>query len=696
MRISTVTLENIRSHQKTQTHFKKGFNCLIGGLGTGKSSILYAIDFAFFGDPLSRSYQYLLREGEDAGKVVVEFLLNGKSYRVERGLTRRGKGIGQSAEHLKFFEEDNLIASMRNEAVAEQLKTITGLDKEIFREVVWIRQEHLKELLDVAPRERQKRLDELFGLSDYEVAWNNVRGIQREYEGEKKALEKDFDVLSIEKLEGDYHKSVEEFSALENEILTLGDTLQEAERALQDASVKLKNLEQLRKQTESLSKKEAELRTNVVNTEDMCGRIADEIQRKTATIKHLEKQLQSLEEGLNLQRRQLQEINLPPDSTVEGLRHQLGSFDEQITSIRSEQEMARKETQASKERVSDLAGEKSECPVCLQPLTEDYKKHVLKHIEEGNAERSRRISELQKDAEELERIRGTISKALLDFQSITPRIEDTKKRLVEEQETNEKLEKEFEEQRFREKTLRVQLEEVRSETSKFDISQLENARKLHEAATERYHTIKTKIEFSETRRKDAASRIEDFRERLERAQQKMERVRSIEKLLQIVDGIRNAYRSIQPKLRTEFVKILERMVQQVLDSLAGEEGQALIARIDETYTPYIRSQEGYELEASYLSGGERTLLAFAYRFALGQLIMQARTGHGLQMLLLDEPTESLGREDRSVDRLAEAIARLKAIEQIIAVTHNEAFAEKAEHVLRLEKEANASRVVAEK
>lgn len=696
MRISTVALENIRSHQKTETHFKKGFNCLIGGLGTGKSSILYAIDFAFFGDPLSRSYQYLLREGENAGKVTVEFLLNGKSYRVERGLTRRGKGIGQSAEDLKLFEEDKLIASMRNEAVAEQLKTITGLNKEIFREVVWIRQEHLKELLDVAPRERQKRLDELFGLSDYEVAWNNVRGIQREYEGEKKAIERDFDVLSIEKLEADYHKSVEDFSVLQNEILDLNNRLQEAENALQDASVKLQSLEQLRKQTEKLSRKEAELQTKVANTEDMCGRIANEIQGKATTIKQLEKQLQSLEEGLNVQKKQLQEINLPPDSTVERLGHQLASYDEQITSIRSEQELARKETQASKQRLSNLAGEKSECPVCLQPLTEDYKQHVLKHIEEGNAERSRRISELQKNAEELERIRGTISKALLDFRSLIPRVTDMKKRLVEEQETRNSLEKEFEEHRLKEETLRVQLEEVRSETSKFDVSQLENARQLHEAATKQYHTIKAKMEYSEGRRKEAASRIEDFRERLERAQHKMVRVRNIEKLLHVADDIRNAYRSIQPRLRTEFVRILERMVQQVLDSLAGEEGQALIARIDETYTPYIRSQEGYELEASYLSGGERTLLAFAYRFALGQLIMQARTGHGLQMLLLDEPTESLGREDRSVDRLAEAIARLKAIEQIIAVTHNEAFAEKAEHVLRLEKEANASRVSSEK
>ncbi|MCK4223402.1 hypothetical protein KAX01_03805, partial [Candidatus Bathyarchaeota archaeon] len=150
-----------------------------------------------------------------------------------------------------------------------------------------------------------------------------------------------------------------------------------------------------------------------------------------------------------------------------------------------------------------------------------------------------------------------------------------------------------------------------------------------------------------------------------------------------------------PKLRTEFVKILKKIVQQTMDNLIGEEDYGLNVHIDETYTPYIRSQEGYEREAQHLSGGELTLLAFAYRFALGQLIMQARRGHGLQMLLLDEPTESLGREDRSVDRLAEAIARMKAIEQIIAVTHNEAFADKAEHVIRLIKEVNVSAVAAE-
>ncbi|MFP3985822.1 MAG: AAA family ATPase [Candidatus Bathyarchaeia archaeon] len=695
MRIKKITLENIRSHVKSKIEFEQGFNCLVGGLGTGKSSILYAIDFVLFGDPLTRSYHYLLREGEDEGKVILEFLLNGKTYRIERGLKKRGKGIGQDVESLNFYEEENLIANIKNEAVAEQLKTITGLDKEIFREVVWVRQEHLKELLDMAPRERQKRLDQLFGLSDYEVAWSNLREIQKEYEGEKKAYEKDFDVLGIGKLEGDYHKALEEFAILENEILSLNNKLQQAEESLQTASTKLQSLEQLRSQTEKLLKKEAEIQTNIANIEDACARIADEIQRKIAAVNEFKQRLESLTTKISLQRKQLKAIGLSSDLKVEELRQQLASFDEQMTSIRAEQEHARKETQTAKQRISNLAAE-SKCPLCLQIIPSDYKTHILKHIEEENLEREKRLAELHRNLQELEKLRNILNRTVLDLQSLLPRTQDLEIRIVEEKESKKKLEKEFKEKQLQEKTLRIQLDELRKEIAKFDMYELDTAKKLHETAFERYHTIKTKREFSKKRKSDASLRIEEFRERLEQTRQKMERVKKIENLLETVDGIRDAYRSIQPKLRTEFVRILERVVQKVLDSLVGEEsGSALIVRIDETYTPSIKSQEGYEREVSYLSGGERTLLAFAYRFALGQLIMQARTGHSLQLLLLDEPTESLGREDHSVDRLAEAIARLKAIEQIIAVTHNEAFAEKAEHVIRLEKEAAVSRIVAE-
>ena len=694
MRIKAITLENIRSHTKSRVDFEKGFNCLVGGLGTGKSSILYAIDFVFFGDPLTRSYHYLLREGESAGKVSVEFLLNGKTYRLERGLKRRGKGIGQDVENLNLFEEDKLIASMKNEAVSEQLETITGLDKEIFREVVWIRQEHLKELLDVTPRERQKRLDQLFGLSDYEVAWNNIRGVQREYEVEKGAYEKDFDVLGIEKLEGDYHGALEEFSTLENKALDLESKLQKVKAELTAFSTKLQSLEQLRNQTEELLKKEAEFQTNLANTEDMCARLVSEIQRKAGAILEFDQRLKGLEGQLRSHRDQLKKSGLAPDSSIEELKRHLTSFDEQLTNIKAEQETARKETKASKQRASNLAAE-SKCPLCLQPLPEDYKLLMLQNIDAENQERDRRLGELRGNMTEVETLKNIVNTAIYNLKSHAERILDLKARIVEEKESRDKLEEEFQEKQSQEGAYRTELRKIRTEIQRFDMSELENARKLHETANGQFLTVKKELEFNESQKEDISLKIEDLRERLEYARQKMKRVSRIGRLLETVDGIRDAYRSIQPKLRVEFIKILERVIQRVLDSLTGEEGTTLLVHIDETYTPSIKSLEGYEREVSYLSGGERTLLAFAYRFALGQLIMQARTGHGLQMLLLDEPTESLGREDQSVDRLAEAIARLKAIDQIIAVTHNEAFAEKAEHVIRLEKDADISRVAAE-
>ena len=185
--------------------------------------------------------------------------------------------------------------------------------------------------------------------------------------------------------------------------------------------------------------------------------------------------------------------------------------------------------------------------------------------------------------------------------------------------------------------------------------------------------------------------LDMVKERIDLAQQKVERMEKIQKTVQVLAAIRDAYRSIQPKLRSEFVKVLRNFVQQVLDGLVGGEAPMLNVVVDDTYTPWVKSESGADREVANLSGGERTLLAFAYRLGLGQLIMQSRTGHGLGMLLLDEPTENLGTEDGSISRLAEAISRFKAIEQIIAVTHSEDFAEKASHVIVLEKEAGISK-----
>ena len=695
MKIEIVQLENIRSHVKSTVPFVRGFNCLVGGLGCGKSSILYAIDFALFGDPLGRSYDYLLREDADNGKVTVQFVQNGKSYKISRGLKRRGKGISQDFDELKLFEGENLIASVKSDAVVEQLKAVTGLEKELFREIVWVRQEHLKELLDATPRERQKRLDELFGLSDYETAWSNLAGYQKEYEGERRAYEKDPDVIGMEKLNTEYNRTVEELSLIEIGLQETAKKLNETKKALEEADLKLKKLEEVKALAEELKRKEAQMQANLTNIEDASATLAEKTEDKKGVIENLKQRLNATETQIESHKAKLKEIGVSPDQPTEALRQYLTTFDDQISSLKGEQEAAFRSTREDQKRISSLSTE-NRCPLCLQQLTEEYKNSLMQRIQGKNNERQKTVSQLQRDIEELQQIKNKANDAFSNLQMLAPRVEELKTRINEESQALTELSKEFEEKQKLEKEIRLQLETVRTEINHFDVNQMEAARTRREQAFKQYYLLDSELRTKENRKEDLIKRLDATKERVDQAQRKIERMEKIAKVIEIIGGIRDAYRSIQPKLRSEFVKVLRNFVQQVLDNLVAGEGPLINVLIDETYTPYVKSESGFERDVSNLSGGERTLLAFAYRLGLGQLIIQSRTGHGLSMLLLDEPTESLGREDGSIDRLAEAISRLKAIEQIIAVTHSEAFAEKAEHVIRLEKEVGASKVSIEK
>jgi exonuclease SbcC len=695
MRIEIVQLENIRSHVKSTVPFARGFNCLVGGLGCGKSSILYSIDFALFGDPIGRGFDYLLREDATSGSVTVQFIHNGKSYRIIRGLKRHGKGISQDFDELKLFMGEELISSTKNDAVAEQLKAITGLGKDLFREIVWVRQEHLKEFLNMQPRERQRRLDELFGLSDYEIAWSNLAGYLREYEGEKRAYEKDPDVSGMGKLGEEYDRAVGEFSLVEIELQDISMKLVSAKKALEKADSNLKGLEEVKEQNEELRRKEAKIHSNLANMQEAIASLTERAIGKQNLVKGLKQRLEGMEKQLESFNSEIKELGISHDESFGALRNRVSALDEQISNLKGEQEAALSNVRADSKRLSSLSSE-NRCPLCLQTLNEEYKRGLAERIVEENDQRQKRADHLEHEVEELQRLKTKANASLSNVQILVPRIEELRARLRDENEALDELLGELEDRKKQESEVRAEMNLVRRELERFDASTLEAAKTRREQATRQFYLLDSELRAKENRKKELTRHIDEIKERIDNGQKKIERMERIGRAVEIIESIRNAYRSIQPKLRTEFVKVLRSFVQQVLDSLAGGEGAPLNLSIDETYTPYVIGEGNVERDVSNLSGGERTLLAFAYRLGLGQLIMQSRTGHGLTVLLLDEPTESLGTEDGSVYRLAEAISRFKAIEQTIAVTHSDAFAEKAEHVIRLEKEVGQSKVSVEK
>ncbi|MCW4021267.1 MAG: SMC family ATPase [Candidatus Bathyarchaeota archaeon] len=695
MKVESVQLENIRSHVKTLVDFSDGFNCLVGGLGTGKSSVLYAVDFALFGEPIGRSYDYLLREGAETGRIVLNFVKDGKEYTIQRALKRQKGRISQDMEQLELLEEGKLIAEMKSDAVAEQLRSVTGIDKDIFREIIWVRQERLKDVLNMPPGERQKRLDQLFGLSDYEASWVSLRPVIKWFESEENSLERDADIVGIVVLESEYNEAVKDLAANESELERTKVELAQAEKRLEESSVRLQNLESVRRRNEELRNEESGLRAEISGVEASLRRLADEKASRKNRTAQFEERLRSLRTQEQSVRNRLREVDLPVDFSVEQLREHVGTLREQIRGNLGVEESLRNEIKRSTQRISTLVKENT-CPLCLRVLNPDYKDELMKRLHQETAENRKKLNELEKDTERFEHIQNIADVAVQNLQTSKTRVEEVTRQKGAERSLFNNVQRHLEERQKTERTLKAQLVELRSKIKEFDIAEFEEAQKARNVAFEQCSVLKHRAQAIDSQKNEILKRTRTLKERLDVAQKKNVRLEKVKEIIEVADEIRQAYRSIQPKLRKEFVAYLEKIVQQVLDELTGPEDPTIDMRIDENYTPIIRGEGGYERSVSNLSGGERTLLAFAYRLGVGQLIMQWRAGYGLRMLLLDEPTESLGREDGSIDRLAESLSRLRSVEQVIAVTHSEAFAEKADYVIRLEKRDSRSVASAER
>ena len=689
MKIESVELENIRSHTKTRINFSDGFNCLVGGLGTGKSSILYAIDFALFGEPIGRSYDYLLREDADFGKVTMKFLKNGKEYVIQRALRRQNDRISQDMEQLKFLEEGKVTAEMKGEAFAEQLFSVTGFDREIFREIIWIRQEHLKDVLNMTPTERQKRLDQLFGLSDYEVAWTNLRPVIAGLEKESGILQLDADVVGIGELTSRRNDATKEFETNENELTETKTKLLEAEKGVQQTLERLKSLETVRRTNEQLRREESSLQAKLSGVQQSSSRLNEEIERRTKRVDESQKRLANLNLQMDSYREKLRELGLPPELTVEQLLDYKQTLKGEITGNLGREESLKGEISRSTQRITNLVKENT-CPLCLQVLSPEYKESLMQRLYKEVSDNKQQLVSLENITEKHENVQNIVETIVHNFQTTQTRTEEVSGQIEDEKKSLVDAQNRLKQSRNDEKTIDDELKSLRSKIKEFEISELEKAQEENKSAYEMLSDLKHKAQINETNKLEILKRLQTLEERLKNAQQKMLRFEKVKKVVSLAQEIRQSYRSIQPKLRGEFIRYLERVVQQFLDELSGAEGTVVSVKIDEDYTPVIEGEKGVERSSLNLSGGERTLLAFAYRLGLGQLIMQWRVGHGLPMLFLDEPTESLGREDGSIDRLAESLSQLKTVEQIIAVTHSEAFAEKADYVIRLEKHENRS------
>src|SRR3989344_856267 len=114
MLLKKIKLENIRSYINEEIEFPVGTMLLSGNIGSGKSTILQAIDFALFGITQELTGASLLRNGEDRGSVELHFTIDNKNVAIKRSL-KRGTSVVQDAGHI-------IINNARREATATELK----------------------------------------------------------------------------------------------------------------------------------------------------------------------------------------------------------------------------------------------------------------------------------------------------------------------------------------------------------------------------------------------------------------------------------------------------------------------------------------------------------------------------------------------------------------------------------------------
>jgi DNA repair protein SbcC/Rad50 len=179
MIIKKIELTHIRSYkEKTTIELPVGRILFQGDIGSGKSTILSAIEFALFGLG-DIDANHLLRIGESKGSVFLEFESKGKTYHVFRSLLRKGNKISQEEG---FLYENGVKNSYSVGELKSRILDIIGINEKtqtkttstIYRFAIYTPQEMMKNILTSNKETRVEILRRAFGIEEYSTAKKNA------------------------------------------------------------------------------------------------------------------------------------------------------------------------------------------------------------------------------------------------------------------------------------------------------------------------------------------------------------------------------------------------------------------------------------------------------------------------------------------------------------------------------------------
>ncbi|MGB9748975.1 MAG: AAA family ATPase [Candidatus Woesearchaeota archaeon] len=491
MLIKRVKLHNIRTYSDEEFIFPEGSILLSGDIGSGKSSVLLAIEFAFFGATNEISPGSLLRKGKNQGFVEIDFEVEGKEFTIKRTLK---KSSDKTIQTSGYFIADNIKneltpSEMKNEIIrilGYPLSLASKKKSLIYRFTVYTPQEQMKQILFEKRDERLNTIRKLFGIDRYKTIMENSEIILlylREKINEESVRSENLEQKKEELREISAKKSELEKNqrSVEEEISAVLNKLEYAARAYNAVKEDYNKFLELKKEIEILNSKIEEKQNQFSAYKHKLEEFDNEINEIKDKIKDFRVKENKEELKLKIARKdeEIERIKnemLSSQKDVESLNKKLSELKSEIKNkcfLEKDREMKSKSIKEKKEFVSkekEFLNRKKEveerlnfvrnsiankmamlsnlkntiealknskkCPLCLQELTEAYKERILSENRNAMMKMESEILELEKSEKELREEFDAISSSIQN-------VSEQKIELVKEMEQIKKIEEEI-------------------------------------------------------------------------------------------------------------------------------------------------------------------------------------------------------------------------------------------------------------
>ena len=672
MRIKNIRLKNIRSYEDEEISFPEGKVLLSGDIGSGKTSILLAIEYALFGLQPGQKGAALLRHDKDYAEVVLELEIEGKKVLIERAIKRTNKSVNSdyAAITINGVKEESSVSEVKSK-VLELLNYPFEFVKKnnlLFRYTVYTPQEEMKAIIQEDSESRLNILRHIFGIDKYKRIRENLQIVLA-------SLKDDIKMLALEIRQLDDKKSI--LSLSKEYLQTLYSQISEGEKNI---ALKIKERKQVEFESIELETKIKERDNFEKEIEKSAILIASKKENFFGIVKEISETEKKIEKSASFSEQELknvlQLIKSKKDS-VESLSKAYMELTGGINSFNAKRE----ENLNKKSRVFNMHF----CPTCLQDVSEGHKHNIMNQTEQDILSIGKSILDLEQKRKDA-KISVEKEKAILeDLEEQKVKLEIARVKAQDIDTANSRITDLLKIKDYLQKDILLLSKHIDSlKQSVLEFTKYNNLFKTNQESLNKAFLEEKKAEIAlaefrkemELKTKETGNLEKEISEK-ETAKNKLIALTELSDWISsnFLNLINYTERSIMMKLRQEFSKLFSKWFYMLTQD-------SFEVHLDENFTPVI-IQQGIETDYSFLSGGERTAVALAYRLALNQtinsILSKIRTK---DIVILDEPTD--GFSDQQLDRMRDILNELNAA-QLIIVSHEQKIESFVDHVVKLRK-----------